>query len=63
MTPNESEARKIIDQQLRDAGWSIRNHDGPVVRGAGAIAIREFPLSTGIADYLLVINGEAVGVL
>ena len=29
----------------------------------GGVEIREFPLSTGEADYLLAIDGEAVGVV
>lgn len=62
MTP-EQKARKIIDQMLTDAGWDIcdRKHYTPL---SSAVAIEEGLLQGNLeADYLLFINGQAVGVL
>ena len=62
MTP-EQRARKIIDQKLIEAGWDIcdRNHYTPL---SSAIAIEEGLLNNNYeADYLLFIDGKAIGVL
>ena len=62
MTP-EQRARKIIDQKLIEAGWDIcdRNHYTPL---SSAIAIEEGLLKNNYeADYLLFIDGKAIGVL
>ena len=62
MTP-EKQARIQIDRQLQSAGWVV--HDAGAINltaGAG-IAVREFPLKTGFADYLLYAGGKAIGVV
>lgn len=62
LTP-EQKARKIIDRMLFDAGWDIcdRQHYTPL---SSAIAIEEGLLKGNLeADYLLFIDGKAVGVL
>jgi len=61
----EQAARQNIDQLLQKAGWhvcDVANADLHVSRG---VAIREFPLITGFgfADYLLYVDGKAVGVV
>lgn len=61
--PLESDARIIIDAMLVQAGWAVQDFDNINVAPGRGVAIREFPLSTGIADYLLVIGMEAVGVI
>lgn len=59
----EEKARQKIDTLLEDAGWKIQDYR-ELNLGAGlGIAIREFPLKAGIADYLLVVNRNAVGVV
>ena len=61
----EQEAREQIDAQLEESGWVIQNRD-EINLGAGlGVAIREFKLKQdhGYADYLLFIDGQAVGVL
>lgn len=59
----ENQARKIIDQLLSDAGWIIQNRD-EIHLGAGrGIAVREFKLKTGDADYLLYVDRQAVGAI
>jgi type I restriction enzyme R subunit len=60
----EDDARDQIDEMLRAAGWAVQHRDSydPGVPEAG-IAIREYPFETGPADYLLVVDREAVGVI
>lgn len=62
MTP-EQEAREEIDGLLRAAGWCIQNHNEMNLAESAGIAVREFPLVGGFADYLLFVDGQAVGVL
>lgn len=62
LTP-EQKARKMIDQMLFAAGWDIcdRKHYTPL---SSAVAIEEGLLKGNLeADYLLFIDGRAVGVL
>lgn len=60
MKPEET-ARQLIDDMLQSAGWIVQDRD-KVNLGAGpGIAIREFALRSGAADYLLLVNREAVG--
>lgn len=62
MTP-EKQARVQIDQHLREAGWVVQDANS-IDLGAGlGIAVREFPLQTGYADYLLYADGKAIGVV
>jgi len=61
-TPEEL-ARQNIDKQLSACGWTIQDMSG-LNRYAGlGVAVREFPLATGEADYLLFVDGKAVGVV
>jgi type I restriction enzyme, R subunit len=56
-------ARQQIDQMFFDAGWIVQDRE-KLNLGAGlGVAIREFSLRTGAADYLLVVDREAVGVV
>ena len=70
LTP-EGKARRDIDKQLVAAGWVVQDYrainlaavgEGSTVAG---VAVREFPLAAGhgVADYLLFVDGVAVGVL
>src|SRR5512147_2372036 len=61
-TPEEL-ARVNIDKLLTACGWVIQDMVG-LNRYAGlGVAVREFPLETGEADYLLFVDGKAVGVV
>lgn len=62
MTPEEK-ARVLIDQNLRDAGWTVQNAKSMNLAAGLGIAVREFPLKTGFADYLLYADGKAIGVV
>lgn len=59
----EEEARQKIDELLVAAGWVVQD-----VRqlnlGAGlGVAVREFPLESGFADYVVFVDRKAVGVI
>ncbi len=62
MTPEES-AREKIDKLLELAGWQVQNFDDLDLGAALGVAVREFPLKTGEADYLLFVDRRAVGAL
>ena len=63
MTP-ERKARQNIDSMLEAAGWHVQNHTGHNTAAALGVAVREYPLKADQrADYLLFINGAAVGVI
>jgi type I restriction enzyme R subunit len=61
-TPEEL-ARVKIDAALRDAGWVVQDRREVNLSAAKGVAVREFPLRTGEADYLLFVDGKASGVL
>lgn len=59
----EQKARQRIDQQLEQAGWLVQDYrDMHITAGLG-VAIREFPLLTGEADYLLYVDAQIIGVI
>jgi len=59
----EDLARQEIDEMLIAAGWIVQDRQ-KLNLGAGlGVAIREFSLRTGAADYFLMVNREAVGVV
>lgn len=63
MTP-EQEARKTIDSLLRYAGWEVQDRAQMSLFGRSrGVALREAPLKTGFADYLLFVDGKALGVV
>ena len=61
-TPEEL-ARINIDKQLTACGWTIQDMSGLNRYSSMGLAVREFPLETGEADYLLFVAGKAVGVV
>ena len=62
MTP-EQEARKRIDRQLAQCGWLVKDDAGINILAALGVAVRESPLRTGFADYMLYADGRFVGVI
>ncbi len=62
-TPEEK-ARKIIDEQLINAGWIIQDrNDFDRTAGIG-VAVREFLMDDNTeADYLLFVDGKACGII
>ena len=62
MTP-EQKARKVIDKMFSNAGWQVLDRDH-YVPNISAVALEEGLLNGNLeADYLLFLNGKAVGVL
>jgi type I restriction enzyme R subunit len=61
-TPEE-EARILIDQLLEAAGWHVQDRKDMNLYAGSGVAVREFYLDTGEADYLLFTNRKAVGVV
>ena len=57
----EQRAREQIDQLLRDAGWKLQNRDALNLGAGRGVAVREFSLKTGFADYLLFVDRKAIG--
>jgi hypothetical protein len=62
MTP-EQKARMKIDRLLEQSGWIIQDYGDLNITAGSGVAVREFPLSTGEADYLLYADGKAIGVV
>lgn len=62
-TPEE-QARQIIDDRLTKAGWIIQDRADFDRTAAVGVAVREFMMKDWTeADYLLFVNGKAVGVI
>ena len=61
----EEKARQNIDEQLSESGWVVQNRDEANLDAGPGVAIREFKLKKGhgFVDYLLFVDGHAVGVL
>ena len=59
----EALARQSIDQQLTAAGWSVQDRAWMNLYAGRGVAMREFTLETGEADYLLFVDRKAVGIM
>ena len=59
----EEEARRVIDDQLARAGWTIQDYGKHNLAASSGVAIREFPIGLDSADYLLFVDRKAVGVI
>ena len=57
----EQRARKNIDRLLADAGWEVQAYRELNLGASLGVAVADFPLKSGIADYLLFVNRIAVG--
>ena len=62
--PNPEElARENIDKQLKACGRNVQSRKETNLYASRGVAVREFPLETGEADYLLFVDRKAVGVV
>ncbi|MBA3947855.1 MAG: DEAD/DEAH box helicase family protein [Herpetosiphonaceae bacterium] len=61
MSQPEERARAEIDRLLEAAGWVVQDRAALNLRAARGVAVREFPLKTGFADYLLFVDRKAIG--
>ncbi len=62
MTPEE-EARQEIDWLLEAAGWQIQDLNDLSLGASPGVVIREFPLTSIWADYLLLMGRVVVGAI
>jgi type I restriction enzyme R subunit len=62
LTP-EKEARAAIDEALAATGWVVQDPSAANLNAGRGVAVREFPLEGGPADYLLFLDGRASGVI
>lgn len=65
MPKPEAAARETIDELLAAAGWVVCDAADANITGHRGVAIREFQLKKGhgFADYMLYVDGKAVGVI
>jgi len=61
----EAAARVLIDAAFASAGWVVQDRGDMNLAASRGVAVREFKLKQGhgYADYLLFVDGKAVGVL
>ena len=59
----EEKARKVIDQLLEEAGWKVQYLEELNLGASLGVVVREFPLKSGFADYLLFADRKPVGVI
>ncbi len=62
MTPEE-QARQQIDSLLGKAGWTIQNMKDLNLGASLGVAVREYPIDSGEADYLLFVDRKPAGVI
>ncbi len=60
MTP-EQRARENIDQLLEACGWKVQYYRELNLSTGRGVAVREFPLKTGFADYALFVDRRIIG--
>jgi hypothetical protein len=62
VTPEEL-APQDIDRLLAQCGWQVQSRNEMSISAALRVAVREFVMLTGEADYLLYAAGKAIGVV
>lgn len=60
---HEQQARDAIDEQLRQAGWTVQHAKKIDLNAGMGQAVREYPTDTGPADYVLFVDKKPVGVI
>ena len=63
MTTPEQSARIQIDAQLSAAGWAIQDLASLNLHASRGVAIREMQSHGGPADYILFVDGKALGIV
>ena len=63
MPTPEQLARQNIDALLAQCGWMVQSRAEMNLGAGRGIAVREFPLTTGYADYLLFVDRRAIGAI
>lgn len=60
---NEVQSRQVIDEMLRASGWIVQDREEANPLAGLGVAVREFTLATGRADYALFVDSRIVGVV
>ena len=63
MPTPESLASQQIDQLLAASGWTVQDRAGMNLYASRGVAVREFPVEGGFADYMLFVDRKAMGVV
>ena len=63
MPAPEATARIRIDAQLSAAGWTVQNVEQLNLSASRGLAVRELRSQDGPADYILFVDGKALGVV
>lgn len=59
----EQIARDNIDQQLKACGWIVQSKSKISLGAGSGVAVREYQTDEGPADYVLFVDGKAVGII
>lgn len=59
MTTPEKIPRRNIDRMLDLAGWSVQDMNGLAFTVSRGVAVREFSLRAGFADYMLFVDRKS----
>jgi len=59
----EEQAREQIDEKIQAAGWVVQSRGETNLGAARGVAVGEFPLTTGFADYMLFVERRPIGVV
>jgi type I restriction enzyme R subunit len=59
----EQQARETIDALLSAAGWTIQNIASLNLHASRGVAVREMQSHGGPADYILFVDGKALGIV
>jgi type I restriction enzyme R subunit len=59
----EQRARRDIVAQLLEVGWQVQDRSEMNLAAGEGVAVREFKMASGhgYADYMLFVDGKAVG--
>lgn len=63
MTTPEQTARQSIDALLSGAGWVVQSLDELNLSAGRGVAVREMQSQGGPADYILLVDSKALGVV
>lgn len=63
--PEDKARHELINPALEKAGWTTQHFKAANVFGSKGVAVEFFPMGWGVgeADYVLFVNGEAVGIM
>ncbi|PIU60081.1 type I site-specific deoxyribonuclease, partial [Candidatus Bathyarchaeota archaeon CG07_land_8_20_14_0_80_47_9] len=59
----EEKARQDIDKLLEAAGWKVQDYRDLNLGASLGVVVRDFPLESGFADYLVFLDRKAAGAI